>query len=43
MRDDEGEFEREDDEWEHHYGHRDRRDLYQRIESTSPLWVELEL
>lgn len=26
-----------DDNWEHHHAHRDRRDLYQRIESTSPL------
>lgn len=26
-----------DDSWEHHYAHRDRRDLYQRIETTSPL------
>lgn len=26
-----------DDNWEHHYAHRDRRDLFQRIETTSPL------
>lgn len=23
------------DDWEHHYAHRDRRDLYERIEATS--------
>lgn len=26
-----------DDSWEHHYAHRDRRDLYERIESTAAL------
>lgn len=26
-----------DDEWEHYYAHRDRRDLYRRMETASPL------
>lgn len=26
-----------DDNWEHHYAHRDRRDLYERIEKALPL------
>lgn len=25
-----------DDNWEHHYAHRDRRDLYERIEKALP-------
>lgn len=33
----EGVMESTDDNWEHHYAHRDRRDLYRRIETTLPM------
>lgn len=32
-----------DGNWKHHYAHRDRRDLYKGIETTSPLWVMREI
>lgn len=30
-----------EEDWEHYRAHRDRRDLYERIQAASPLWVNL--